>query len=104
MCRYMYQQYSCHWACFNCRKAFKAWSAWTMPAITEHSKVVRVCPECAGPLYDLGQDFKPPRKLAVSQWKKIELLFDDGVTFHSCGCTGPGPRPKTYSEAKRGRK
>lgn len=99
MCRYGYQQYSCHWACFSCRKSFKGFSAWMG---TNTHGIIRICPECGGPLYDLGQDFKTPRKESKNQWKKIKLLFEKGITFHSCGCNGPGYRPKTYSEVKHG--
>jgi len=94
-------QYSCRWACFNCRKAFKAHSAWSfIDAIAINHNEDRICPECAGTMHDLGQDFQPPRKDSINQWKKIALLYERGTTFHSCGCRGPGTRPKTFSEAK----
>jgi hypothetical protein len=41
----------------------------------------------------MGLDFKAPPERDVKQWKKVELLFQHGFTFHSCGCCGPGLRP-----------
>lgn len=115
MCRYAYGQYSCHWACFNCRKSWKTHSAWDSEAMMSGArshephhqeesfgKGHRVCPECSGPLVDLGQDFKTPKKLNKKQWRKVELLYDQGITFHSCGCDGPGERPATLAGAKHG--
>ena len=99
MCRYAYDQYSCRWACFDCQKAFKGYSAHEMPWGT-HKDLTKICPDCGHDMVDLGQDFKPPKKNAKNQWKKIKLLYNKGITFHSCGCNGPGYRPKTYSEAK----
>jgi len=49
---------------------------------------------------DFGHDFQPPRKSEDLQWKKLELLASQGVRFDSCGCTGPGYKPKTFAEAK----
>jgi hypothetical protein len=48
-----------------------------------------------------GEDFKAPRKQADNQWKKLEILAQGDNLFKSCGCGGPGYRPKTFSEAKR---
>jgi hypothetical protein len=47
---------------------------------------------------DLGLDFKSPAQDDLKQWHKVELLFERGVTFHSCGCCGPGARPGKLSE------
>jgi hypothetical protein len=48
---------------------------------------------------DLGKDFKAPRRRNAAQWRKIEILVAAGITFDSCGCSGPGPRPDTWREA-----
>lgn len=97
MCRYD-GRYACRWACFNCRKAFKGHAVGQLGHV--HGDELK-CPECGQIMTDMGQDFKPPRRDAKNQWKKLVLLVNKGVTFHSCGCTGPGPRPRTLSEAKR---
>jgi hypothetical protein len=34
----------------------------------------------------------------LKQWKKIEILFDHGFKFGSCGCGGLGYRPTTLPE------
>lgn len=49
---------------------------------------------------DLGRDFQPPRRADFAQWEKVRLLVAAGITFDSCGCTGPGPRPRTLADAK----
>ncbi len=82
MCRYI-GQYSCRWACFDCRKAFKASSAWEMGI--KHGET-RLCPECGCVMWDLGQDFSPPRQEAKKKWKVIKAMAESGWTAHSCGC------------------
>jgi len=49
-------------------------------------------------MHNLGKDFKPPKQTDVKQWQKVERLFEAGITFHSCGCQGPGPRPATLKD------
>lgn len=91
MCRYSDNDYGTHMVCLPCR--------W-------HQKAARVapdpqrCPNCRRQLLPLGRDFKPPRRAAESQWRKVELLVASGVRFDSCGCDGPGPRPATLASAK----
>lgn len=46
----------------------------------------------------MGWDFKVPIQKDVEQWKKVELLAQNGYNFHSrCWWgephKGPGPRP-----------
>ena len=41
---------------------------------------------------DMGLDFKAPPQTDSKQWRKVETLFQNGFTYHSCGC-GPGYRP-----------
>jgi hypothetical protein len=49
---------------------------------------------------DMGHDFKAPTQGNVAQWKKVQLLFEAGFTFHSCGCCGPGYRPAELKEVE----
>lgn len=51
-------------------------------------------------MVDLGRDFHAPRRADDRQWRKVALLVGAGVTFDSCGCTGPGPRPRTLADAR----
>ena len=44
-------------------------------------------------MHNMGLDFKAPKQTDVEQWKKVEILFNRGYNYHSCGCSGPGPRP-----------
>lgn len=84
MCRY--GMYKSHLACFKCRKMFRRYSG------------NLVCPECGGQMRSLGLDFKAPKQKEVEQWVKVELLAQNGITFHSCGCSGPCYRPGRLRE------
>jgi hypothetical protein len=88
MCRYMFDRYRTHWICVADRRCFKA--TWQAP----------ICPDCGHPMIDVGKDFHAPRRVNPTQWRKIAMLVEEGLLFHSCGCTGPGPRPQTLSDAK----
>jgi hypothetical protein len=46
----------------------------------------------------MGLDFRPPKQRDTHQWQKVEQLYLHGYTYHSCGCGGPGYRPRTLSE------
>lgn len=92
MCRYILHPVRTHYACLPCRFTAK------------HEQFCgganRTCPHCRGRMIDLGRDFKAPRWGNTLQWRKIEKLVAAGITFDSCGCSGPGPRPRTLSDAK----
>jgi len=104
MCRYAsYGPYKSHYACFDCRKAFKRTSVEEWPAHlrpTEGAEVPAPCPQCGKPMADLGLDFKPPRRDAVEHWEVVEFLFRHGVGYHSCGCSGPGYRPSRWKDVR----
>jgi hypothetical protein len=51
-------------------------------------------------MIDLGYDFRVPRRADTNQWRKVALLVENGIRFRSCGCCGPGYRPRTLAEAK----
>lgn len=53
-----------------------------------------ICPQCRGLLADMGFDFKSPSKSDLKAWQHLTDLYVVGITFHSCGCTGPGYIPK----------
>lgn len=98
MCRYaLYGPYKGHYACFNCRKSFK-WPRDARQAPTEATVGEVKCPQCAGPMADMGKDFKAPKLRDTRQWRKVEMLFLHGYTYHSCGGGGPGYRPRTLRE------
>ncbi|WP_255462941.1 hypothetical protein [Flavobacterium sp. LPB0248] len=44
---------------------------------------------------NMGLDFESPKKDDVKKWEHIKSLFSVGITFHSCGCSGPGYIPSS---------
>ncbi len=96
MCRYAFTEYKPHLACFRCRKSFKRrLSQDVQPGGTE--KPAR-CPDCGGDVADMGLDFKPPPRDRVREWALLEQMFSLDITFHCCGCSGPGFRPRARAE------
>lgn len=135
MCRYAIRgPYKIHYACFDCRKAFKQPSIedWlrvrdsgkgyayhqlaqvpfgslfrrreTELGVTldelyaEYQSAAFRCPQCSGPMADLGRDFKAPRASDRKAWEQIAHVYTLGHAFHTCGCDGPGFIPATPSE------
>lgn len=88
-------------ACFDCRKIFNKPEgkvqvdaainqlSWTPP--------VYRCDERGARLHFTGAEFRPPRRQAVDQWQKAELLIRNGFLFHK----DVGPYPETLSEARK---
>jgi DNA-directed RNA polymerase subunit RPC12/RpoP len=98
MCRYaMYGPYKQHYACFGCRKSFKWPRDAHAPRPAEPSSDVK-CPQCGEPMSSMGLDFKPPPRHDTRQWEKVRVLLAHGYAYHSCGCSGPGYRPRTLRE------
>jgi hypothetical protein len=52
------------------------------------------CPQCGELMANMGLDFESPKKDNIKEWNHIKELYSVGITFHSCGCTGPGYIPK----------
>jgi hypothetical protein len=95
MCRYAGPhgcEYKTHYACLACR--YTAKHHWTSKDAGPH------CPHCRARMDHLGMDFKAPRRRNSNQWRKVAMLIEAGIRFHSCGCHGPGARPRTLSDAK----
>jgi len=93
----MYGPYKQHYACFDCRKGFK-WPQdehWYPPADSPESVK---CPQCGKPMASMGLDFQVPPQKDTRQWEKVRILFAHGFAYHSCGCGGPGYRPRTLAE------
>jgi hypothetical protein len=100
MCRYAVP-YKRHFACFQCRKAFKR------PAVSDRPREAgppesesdpAPCPDCGRRMEDMGLDFKPPRRRDTEHWEVVEFLFRRGFAYHSCGCSGPGYRPSRWRD------
>ncbi|QXP78757.1 MULTISPECIES: hypothetical protein [Winogradskyella] len=98
MCRYGINSYKPHYACFECRKTFKRRLLIDIDGNTGYSKVWEnqpyKCPECSGMTANMGLDFESPKKTDLKAWNHIRDLYETGITFHSCGCSGPGYIPK----------
>lgn len=100
MCRYaMYGPYKDIYACFKCRKVYKQTSRYELEK-AEIEKRQYKCPQCSEIMKDMGHDFKAPKQNDYKQWLKVELLYNSGFTYHSCGCGGPGYRPAELSEVE----
>jgi len=108
MCRYAWHNYRDHFACFDCRKAFKYWQWEECDEITfrtkqrlEHVPRKIVCPDCSKPMSDMGLDFRAPRKTDIVAWKILEILAQNGFTFHGCGCWVGFKPPRTLREVPK---
>lgn len=44
---------------------------------------------------NMGLDFASPKIDDTKAWGHIKKLYSVEITFHSCGCTGPGYIPNT---------
>lgn len=95
MCRYAMIRYKPHYACFSCRKTFKRRLLSDIESKDEFQLKEAKCPECAQLMACMGKDFQAPKKNNIKQWDHIQLLYSVGITYHSCGCTGPGYIPNT---------
>ena len=65
--------YKQHYACFNCRKAFKKTNLLEVlkqrVRIDEAGRVAH-CPQCGERMPDVGYDFEPPKKDDVKAWEE----------------------------------
>jgi DNA-directed RNA polymerase subunit RPC12/RpoP len=93
MCRYSIP-YKPHYACFECRKTFKRRLLGDIKK-TANVDLAAKCPHCGSLTADMGLDFKSPKMNDVKSWNHLRNLFKSGVTFHSCGCQGPGYIPNS---------
>ena len=78
-------------ACFSCRVSFKRSSLDADPAI---------CPSCANPLAKMGRSFKAPRKSAIKQWKKVQLLWEAGYRFPTNSSAPAAEYPKRLADVE----
>ena len=53
------------------------------------------CPQCGEFMANMGLDFESPKKDDIKKWEHIKSLYSVGITFHSCGCSGPGYIPNS---------
>lgn len=77
-------------ACFPCRKSFKM--------LPEESKNNHKCPDCGGPVYEMGRSFKAPKKTDIKQWKKVYGLYIEGFRFFGSGFHTSEKLPENLSD------
>jgi hypothetical protein len=90
MCRYAIP-YKPHYVCLACRSSFKQ---------DPLPPRAHPCPRCHAPMINAGFDLAVPRRKDKAAWKALEAVLQSGLTFHSCGCGGPGHRPRTSAEVR----
>ncbi len=110
MCRYAFKNYKRHYACFECRKTFKQpFRLEPVFEMTSRGVGYRAgqnliptgsvqCPQCKKPMHHMGHDFKAPKQSNLKQWEKVRQLAMAGFVYTSCGCGGPGERPRHLRE------
>jgi hypothetical protein len=108
MCRYAWHNYRDHFACFDCRKAFKYWQWEETDEATfrtkqrlEHVPRSIVCPACSKPMADMGLDFKAPRRSDKQQWEIMRALYEHGFTFAGCGCSVGFKPPRSLRQVPK---
>ncbi|SED50636.1 hypothetical protein SAMN04487765_0197 [Tenacibaculum sp. MAR_2010_89] len=103
MCRYGMTIYKSHYACFQCRKTFKRrlekdiYDGYNKYREQNPAK----CPECGDLMANMGLDFESPKKKDIKSWEHMATLYEVGITFHSCGCSGPGYIPSNSNDLLR---
>lgn len=94
MCRYAMQLHKWHFACFECQKAFKRKLLVDLTGKNDYQNTPAKCPQCGSLMANMGKDFEAPKKTDNKAWDYIKTLFKVDITFHSCGCSGPGYIPR----------
>lgn len=100
MCKYAMTKYKDHYACFDCQKTFKR-RLWIDIRKGDKENSLAICPECGGGMANMGKDFESPKQKDDKAWRHIKNLYDVGITFFSCGCTGPGYIPRDHEALLR---
>jgi DNA-directed RNA polymerase subunit RPC12/RpoP len=74
MCRYgLSGPYKEHYACFTCRKAFKR--RLLEDVDPDGSDRPARCPQCGGPMANMGLDFAPPPMRDRRAWGVLSELW-----------------------------
>lgn len=81
-------------ACFKCSKSFKL-------SIESGKTKKNICPDCSGKIYEMGRNFKAPKKTDKKQWKKVKLLYSAGFRFFGSGMHDGPKLPEKLSDIER---
>jgi DNA-directed RNA polymerase subunit RPC12/RpoP len=92
--------YKCHYACFDCKKSFKRRLMRDIGK-DEKQSVPAKCPQCGHLMANMGKDFEAPKMIDSKAWEHLKSLYSVGITFHSCGCSGPGYIPNSAEQLKK---
>ena len=84
-------QYLIAHACFECRKSFK---------VAPRPDGTTVCPNCGGPLHEMGRSFKAPVAKDTEQWAKVQALYSAGFRFFSYRSIDGPPLPARFSDVE----
>ncbi|SEB99976.1 hypothetical protein SAMN04489761_2213 [Tenacibaculum sp. MAR_2009_124] len=98
MCRYAEHVYKSHFVCFKCQKGFKRRLLVDFSGEKDQKETVSHCPNCRSIMTNVGKDCEIPRKTDVKKWKFLKDLIELGISYHSCGCSGPGYIPRNRME------
>lgn len=79
-------------ACFSCRKSFRL--------SVDSGDAEKVCPECSGTLYEMGRNFRAPKKSDAQQWKKVKRLYEAGFRFIGSGAHDVPRLPEKLSDVE----
>jgi hypothetical protein len=90
MCRYAEHHYRSHHVCVGCRVSFK-----------HEGGAISRCPRCTAVMVNAGRDLEVPRRNDTAGWRALAAVLDAGLDFHSCGCGGPGYRPRTPAAVRQ---
>jgi len=94
MCRYGMHAYKSRLVCLGCRSSFKKAGG---PGDGDR------CPRCRAVMINTGRDLAVPRRRDAAGWRALEEVLRSRLTFHSCGCGGPGYRPRSRAEVRERR-
>ncbi|TXK35612.1 deoxyxylulose-5-phosphate synthase [Nonomuraea sp. C10] len=90
MCRYSADTYKVHYVCLPCRVTTKR----------RPEQRPQLCNRCQEHMIDAGRDFAAPRRRDSPAWRALGAVLYAGLDFHSCGCKGPGFRPRTPRQVR----
>ncbi len=80
-------------ACFTCNKSFKR--------SVENKDTKHICPQCAGVAYEMGRNFRAPRKNDKKQWEKVKRLYAAGYRFFGSGTHDGKKLPEKLSDVEQ---
>jgi hypothetical protein len=89
-----YNEYKDHYACFECRKAFRIspFREWLPPEVHFGAVIPEVkCPDCKRPMVSMGRNFKAPKRTDIKQWRLIQLLNEAGFFYPPRKCVFGNP-------------